>query len=110
MFEVTPDNSQYEIALLPVPGKNVWWGEVSGSHKDSTNPISSSFLRIVAGEPSATPEHPCDDELVVEDETGKKETLHEGETFFIRKGSKIIFSAPRFAIAFKISAQLPMTL
>lgn len=49
-------------------------------------------------------------ELGIEDETGKKETLHEGETFFIRKGSKIIFSAPRFAIAFKISAQLPMTL
>ncbi|KAK5550535.1 hypothetical protein LTR46_011453, partial [Exophiala xenobiotica] len=43
-------------------------------------------------------------ELDVEDETGKKVTLHQGEVFFVRRQSRIIFSAKRFALVFKCSS------
>lgn len=43
-------------------------------------------------------------ELDVEDENGKKATLHQGEAFFVRRQSRIIFSTKRFALVFKCSS------
>jgi mannose-6-phosphate isomerase class I len=43
-------------------------------------------------------------ELDLEDETGKKVTLHEGEAFFIRRQSRVLFSAKKFAVVFKCSS------
>jgi hypothetical protein len=42
--------------------------------------------------------------LDLEDENGKKASLHQGESFFIRRGSRIIFSTTRFAVVFKCSS------
>jgi hypothetical protein len=40
----------------------------------------------------------------MEDENGNKASLHEGESFFIRRGSRIIFSTTKFAVVFKCSS------
>ncbi len=44
-------------------------------------------------------------ELHIEDEKGNKAVLSPGDTFFIHRGSTIVFSTPRFAVAYKVAAR-----
>jgi hypothetical protein len=84
--------------LRVVPGKVDYYGPTD--HEESgivvrgkqIEDIVNRHLLIVLGE------------LNLEDETGKKVTLQQGEAFFIRRQSQIIFSAKRFALVFKCSS------
>jgi len=44
-------------------------------------------------------------ELHIEDEKGNKAILSPGDTFFIHRGSTIVFSTPRYAVAYKVGAR-----
>lgn len=85
--------------LRVVPGKVDYYGPtdheesgivVRGKHRQAHRSMCT-LLRLSG-------------ELGLEDENGKKVTLHQGEAFFIRRQSRIIFSAKRFALVFKCSS------
>ncbi|KAJ5373918.1 Ethanolamine utilization EutQ [Penicillium concentricum] len=47
-------------------------------------------------------------ELHLEDEKGNTAKLFPGDTFFIHRGSSIVFSTPRYAVAYKVGARSKM--
>ena len=47
-------------------------------------------------------------ELHLEEEKGNTAKLFPGDTFFIHRGSSIIFSTPQYAVAYKVGARPKM--
>lgn len=47
-------------------------------------------------------------ELHLEDEKGKTAKLFPGDTFFIHRGSTILFTTPRYAVAYKVGGRHKM--
>lgn len=47
-------------------------------------------------------------ELNIADEKGNTAKLSPGDTFFIHRGSTIVFSTPRYAVAYKVAARRGM--
>ncbi|KAF9776514.1 hypothetical protein IL306_005283, partial [Fusarium sp. DS 682] len=81
------------------------------AEQDKDIQLFAGFLRVIPGKvdyygPTGHEESGIvvRGELDLEDENGKKATLHQGEAFFIRRQSRIIFSAKRFALVFKCSS------
>ncbi|KXJ93627.1 hypothetical protein Micbo1qcDRAFT_172539 [Microdochium bolleyi] len=87
-FDYCSENEQYLTPFVPGLGDCHYYGKVD--YYGPTDHEESGI--IVRGE------------LDLEDETGKKVTLYQGEAFFIRRQSRIMFSAKRFALVFKCSS------
>ncbi|KAK5049831.1 hypothetical protein LTR84_003949 [Exophiala bonariae] len=114
-FEYRTEGEQYLSPLVPgTPSSNYWYGRILGTASEDTPKdvqLYAEFMRITPGVFGAGPPNDHEEtgivvkgELDLEDETGQRATLHEGETFFIKKGAIIKYSVKRFALVFKASA------
>ncbi|KAL2205834.1 hypothetical protein CC79DRAFT_1397829 [Sarocladium strictum] len=114
-FSVCSENEQYLIPHAPgITGDCHYYGRVLGTdpaEQDKDVQLFAGFLRVVPGKVNfyGPTDHEesgivIKGELDLEDENGMKVTLHKGEAFFIRRNSRIIFSAKRFALVFKCSS------
>ncbi|OAL04212.1 hypothetical protein IQ06DRAFT_364780 [Phaeosphaeriaceae sp. SRC1lsM3a] len=114
-FDYCGVNEQYLVPHAPGPtGTCHYYGRVLGTapeEQDTDVQLFAGFLRVVPGKVDYY--GPTDHEesgiiirgeLDLEDETGKKVTLQEGEAFFIRRESRVLFSTKKFAVIFKCSS------
>ncbi|KAF5680608.1 ethanolamine utilization [Fusarium heterosporum] len=114
-FDYCSENEQYLTPLVEgLVEPTHYYGRVLGTdlaEQGKDVQLFAGFLRVIPGKVDYY--GPTDHEesgivvrgeLDLEDENGKRVTLHQGEAFFIRRQSRIIFSAKRFALVFKCSS------
>ncbi|KAK3322789.1 ethanolamine utilization protein [Apodospora peruviana] len=119
VFEWKDEGKLHRVPKLEPGPPNVYFGDVfstSTKDADAPNPLTGSFFlleQIDNRDPA--PKYDYDEtgvvlkgELHIEDEQGNTAKLLPGDTFFIHRGSTIIFSTPRYAVAYKVGARHQM--
>ncbi|TQV95287.1 ethanolamine utilization protein (EutQ) [Cordyceps javanica] len=114
VFEWKDEGKFHRVPKLTPGPPNVYFGDIfSTASSDAPNPLTSSlFLLEKVENPEPAPTYTYDEsgivvkgELHVEDEKGNSAKLLPGDTFFIHRGSTILFSTPRYAVAYKVAAR-----
>ncbi|CAI6029806.1 unnamed protein product [Clonostachys chloroleuca] len=114
VFEWKSEAHFHRVPKLTPGPANVWFGDVfTSSTPAATNPLTGSmFFLDYAEHNDPPPKYDYDEtgvvlkgELHIKDENGNEAKLQPGDTFFIHRGSTIIFSTPRYAIAYKSAAR-----
>ncbi|KAJ5788312.1 Ethanolamine utilization EutQ [Penicillium paradoxum] len=116
-FEWLDEGKFHRVPKLEGAPANIYYGDVFStlSKADSSPLTGSMFLLEQTDKPEPAPLYECDEtgvvmrgELHLEDENGKTAKLLPGDTFFIHRGSTILFTTPRYAVAYKVSARHKM--
>ncbi|CAI7659493.1 hypothetical protein PCG10_005725 [Penicillium crustosum] len=117
VFEWLDEGKFHRVPKLEPGPPNVYFGDVfSSASQDAPNLLAGSmFLLEQIDNPEPAPLYDYDEtgvvlkgELHLEDEKGNTAKLFPGDTFFIHRGSSIIFSTPRYAVAYKVGARPKM--
>ncbi|KAH4064322.1 hypothetical protein HBI38_172540 [Parastagonospora nodorum] len=81
--------------------------------KTTKDPMVGIWFRIEQGPPVGPGVHAYDESgvvfegtLTLRDETGNERTLERGDTFFIHRGSTVLFSSTDFAVCYKCAARV----
>ncbi|KAF2993858.1 hypothetical protein E8E13_000661 [Curvularia kusanoi] len=76
------------------------------------NPLAGIWFRIEKGPPVGPGIHDYDESgvvyegtIILSDETGVEKELGPGDSFFIHRGSKILFSSADYGVCFKCAAR-----
>ncbi|EXU99160.1 ethanolamine utilization protein [Metarhizium robertsii] len=114
VFEWKSEAHFHRVPKL-VPGPpNVYFADVfSTSSPEAPSPLTSSmFFLDYLERPDPAPKYEYDEtgvvikgELHIRDEKGNEAKLLPGDTFFIHRGSTIVFSTPRYAVAYKSASR-----
>ncbi|KAF2651151.1 hypothetical protein K491DRAFT_696696 [Lophiostoma macrostomum CBS 122681] len=116
VFEFISESRFHHIDKLEPGPPNVYFMDVFTSEKSNSNkdPLTGSMFLLEHSETNdPAPKYDYDEtgvvvkgELHIADETGNKQVLVPGDTFFIHRGSLITFSTPKFAVAYKTAARV----
>ncbi|KAG7423281.1 hypothetical protein Forpi1262_v015691 [Fusarium oxysporum f. sp. raphani] len=86
VFETRPRSDVFKVDATPgIP--HVWYTEIFGIYKFDEAGI------VIEGEVNFT------------DEAGNSSTMYQGDTFLIRRGSKMVVSSNRHGVIFKCESQ-----
>ncbi|OAL44421.1 ethanolamine utilization protein [Pyrenochaeta sp. DS3sAY3a] len=114
VFKALVESKFHHIPHLEGAPPEVFFDDVfTSSDPTVPNPLTGSlFLLEFSRDPKPAPHYDFDEtgvvlkgELHLEDEAGNKAQLHPGDTFFINRGSTILFTTPRYAVAFKVASR-----
>ncbi|KAF1843680.1 uncharacterized protein K460DRAFT_357379 [Cucurbitaria berberidis CBS 394.84] len=113
VFESRTSNELYKIPKFF--DANVQYADVYATlekHQETT-PLTTSLFYVEATDnwgsmPDYTAEETgivLDGILSIEDETGRKVVLTKGDTWFVHRGSRILYRTDTFAVAFKAASR-----
>ncbi|KAK2602228.1 hypothetical protein N8I77_008778 [Diaporthe amygdali] len=84
----------------------------SDTNTDIKNPLTAAYLRIEKGPAVSPPVYDFEEagiilegQITFEDETGRKETLRQGDKFLIRRGTNLTVSSLTYGLIFKCESQ-----
>ncbi|KAL4969799.1 uncharacterized protein BDV14DRAFT_195329 [Aspergillus stella-maris] len=127
VFKTLSASALHRIPQLESAPACVHFDDVFGTEPDTAagttsigstpaNPLTGSlFFLDYSDDPQPAPKYDYDETgvvlrgtLKIQDEIGKETILGEGDTFFVSRGSTIVFSTPSHAVAFKAAGRWRM--